>query len=121
MAPSMRNPERGEARANGRFAGTSAGSRRIITSRKVGIVSPRDEAEFSKRPRYLFVVSRHYTELYELLVERFQGDKNVEVVLDRRAARNEGAHDYGAIDRRQRRPPKDDLTRRSHLIITRTD
>jgi hypothetical protein len=84
-------------------------------------VSPRDEADSLKRPRYLFVVSRHYTELYELLVERFQGDKNVEVVLDRRAARNEGVHDYGAIDRRQRRPPKDDLTRRSHLIITRPD
>jgi len=118
----MRNPKRGEARANGRFAGTSAARRRIIiTSRKVGIVSPRDEAEFSKRPRYLFVVSRRYTELYELLVERFQGDKNVEVVLDRRAASSEGAHDYGAIDRRQPRPPKDDLTQRSHLIITRTD
>jgi hypothetical protein len=73
------------------------------------------------RPRYLFVVSRQHVELYELLIERFQDDRNVEVVLDRRAATPEQAGAYGESDRRQRRSADDDLTRRSHLIITRPD
>jgi hypothetical protein len=68
----------------------------------------------------LFVVSRQHRELYDLLVERFQDDRNVEVVLDRRAATNEHAGEYGE-NRRQRRSADDDLTRRSHLIITRPD
>jgi hypothetical protein len=58
--------------------------------------------------------------LYELLIERFQGDEKVEVVLDRRVAQQQRAGEY-AGDRRQRRSPRDDLTQRSHLIITRTD
>ena len=69
------------------------------------------------RPRYLFVVSRQHEQLFELLVERFQGDQNVEVVLDRRVAMSEHEMD----DRRQRRSPRDDLSVRSHLIITRAD
>jgi hypothetical protein len=69
------------------------------------------------RPRYLFVVSRQHKQLFELLVERFQGDQNVEVVLDRRVAMSE----HEVSDRRQRRSPRDDLSVRSHLIITRTD
>jgi len=71
----------------------------------------------------LFVVSRQHPVLYELLVERFQEDTNVEVILDRRAAslaRGEDGADHGASDRRERRLPDDDLTHRSHLIITRT-
>jgi len=62
-----------------------------------------------KTPRYLFVVSRQHRELYDLLVERFQNDRKVEVIIDRRVQ----THD--------RRSSTDDLTRRSHLIITRTD
>lgn len=71
------------------------------------------------RPRYLFVVSRQHPQLYELLVERFQDDRNVEVILDRRAGRTAHAGAYGAGDRRQR--PEDELNLRSHLIITRPD
>ena len=73
------------------------------------------------RPRYLFVVSRQHEQLFELLVERFQGDQNVEVVLDRRVAISERASEHEMSERRQRRSPRDDLSVRSHLIITRTD
>ena len=70
------------------------------------------------RPRYLFIVSRQHPELYELLVERFQDDRKVEVILDRRVGPQERA---GVNDRRQQRSPMHDLTRHSHLIITRAD
>ena len=73
------------------------------------------------RPRYLFVVSRKHRELYELLIERFQDDQNVEIILDRRAATQESADVHSPDDRRQRRSPADDLNLRSHLIITRED
>lgn len=81
----------------------------------------RDDAVPLTRPRYLFVVSRQHRELYELLIERFQDDKKVEVILDRRVAASEHVEAHEASDRRQRRSRGDDLTRRSHLIITRTD
>ena len=72
-----------------------------------------------KTPRYLFVVSRQHRELYDLLVERFQDDTKVEVILDRRVQTQEArAGEFGVNDRRS---STDDLTRRSHLIITRTD
>ena len=71
------------------------------------------------RARYLFVVSQQHPNLYELLVERFQDDKNVEVILDRRAAAQEPAEAHGPEDRRQR--PRNELGLRSHLIVTRTD
>lgn len=83
---------------------------------------PRDEAVLLlPRPRYLIVVSRQHHELYDFLVERFQDDNKVEVVLDRRGATLGRSGDDGASDRRQRRSVEYDLTRRSHLIITRTD
>jgi len=69
------------------------------------------------RARYLFVVSTQHRELYELLIERFQDDRNVEVVLDRRATATDRADGYTTPNRRQR--PEDELTVRSHLIITR--
>jgi hypothetical protein len=90
-------------------------------SREASTMNAGDEVVLLTRPRYLFVVSRQHEELYDLLVERFHDDRNVEVVLDRRVATSERPADYGAHDRRQRRSAKDDLTRRSHLIITRTD
>ena len=71
------------------------------------------------RARYVFVVSRQHPELYELLVERFQDDKNVEVILDRRATTRKSAGQYGADERRCR--PQNELNLRSHLIVTRTD
>ena len=75
-----------------------------------------------KTSQYLFVVSRQHRELYDLLVEHFQDDRKVEVILDRRVQTQEArAGNFGVNDRRQRRSSKDDLTRRSHLIITRTD
>jgi hypothetical protein len=70
------------------------------------------------RARYLFVVSRQHPYLYELLIERFRDDKNVEVVVDRRLASSESSEAYGA-DRRRR--PANELGARSHLIITRSD
>jgi hypothetical protein len=57
--------------------------------------------------------------MFELLIERFQDDKNVEVILDRRAAVQETAEAHGADDRRQR--PPNELGLRSHLIVTRAD
>jgi len=69
------------------------------------------------RARYLFVVSRRHPSLYELLVERFQDDKNVEVILDRRAVTRKPAEQHGADDRRSR--PQNELNLRSHLIVTR--
>jgi hypothetical protein len=81
----------------------------------------RERYELPMKPRYLFVVSRQHWELYDLLVERFRGDDKVEVVVDRRAATHERVGAHRETDRRQRRSPEDDLTRRSHLIITRTD
>lgn len=72
--------------------------------------------------RHVFVVSRHHARLYDYLIERFQDDKKVEVVLDRRVAERR----YGGVpagpdrrvgDRREKRPG-DDLMLRSHVIIT---
>lgn len=71
------------------------------------------------RPRHVFVVSRHHRQFYEVLVDRFQDDKNVEVILDRRVATDEHTEEYGAGERRQR--SRDALDLRSHLIITRTE
>ena len=71
------------------------------------------------RARYLFVVSRQHSALYELLVERFQDDKNVEVIVDRRATRRRSAEQYEADDRRRR--PQNELSVRSHFIVTRTE
>jgi hypothetical protein len=35
-------------------------------------------------PRYLFIVSRQDPDLFRFLEERFAGDENVQVILDRR-------------------------------------
>ena len=72
--------------------------------------------------RHVFVVSRHHARLYDYLVERFQDDKKVEVILDRRVGerRTGGStpgHERRAGDRREKRAG-DDLVMRSHVIIT---
>ena len=99
----------------------SARRRRNAQALRPCAVNPRDEAAVLTRPRYLFVVSRQHPQLYELLIERFQDDRNVEVILDRRVAAQGGAEEHGAGDRRRRPLPANDLSLRSHLIITRED
>ena len=75
--------------------------------------------------RHVFVVSRHHARLYDYLIERFQDDKKVEVILDRRVGeRRSGGLSAGperrSADRREKRPGED-LVLRSHVIITLRD
>ena len=72
--------------------------------------------------RHVFVESRHHARLYDYLIERFQDDKKVEVILDRRMGeRRSGGVASGPErrtgDRREKRPG-DDLMLRSHVIIS---
>lgn len=76
--------------------------------------------------RHLFIVSRDHPWLYAHLLERFEDDPNVGVVLDRRTADRRIANQTGLThtDRRKkerRRPiaPEDDLRLRSHYIVER--
>ena len=74
--------------------------------------------------RHLFIVSRHHTGLYTYLVERFQDDQNVEVIIDRRVEeRRRGGMAPGAERRagERRRRQDDDLNMRSHIIVTLPD
>ena len=89
-----------------------------LPCRAVGTVSRLETPQELTQPRYLFVVSRRHPELYELLVERFEGDRNVEVVLDRRSSGLPG-EPGPASERRRALSPATDLTIRSHVIITR--
>jgi hypothetical protein len=74
--------------------------------------------------RYLFIVSRDHRRLYDYLVERFRDDTNVAIILDRRrgdrrAGRGEPvAEEQRVGERRRRLSPDDDLSTRSHLIVT---
>lgn len=74
--------------------------------------------------RYLFVVSRGDPWLYRHLVERFENDPNVDVILDRRIGERRRApkKSTDAPDRRrgERRRPvgaEEDLQVRSHYIV----
>ena len=72
--------------------------------------------------RHVFVVSRHHARLYDYLVERFQDDRKVEVILDRRVRERRSASiasgsERRSGDRREKRPG-DDLVLRSHVIIS---
>jgi len=78
--------------------------------------------------RYKFVVSRDHQWLYRHLLERFQDDPDVDVVLDRRVAERrierpverppEHAHrDRRGAERRRAVAPDDDLRVRSHYIV----
>jgi hypothetical protein len=74
--------------------------------------------------RYLFVVSRSHPWLYRHLVERFDDDPNVDVMLDRRMGerRRESTRPKSTVDRRigeRRRPvgPEEDLQIHSHYIV----
>ena len=73
--------------------------------------------------RYIYVVSREHPWLYRHLLERFQDDPDVEVILDRRVAeRRRLPSESPPQDRRRkerRRPvvPEDDLRVHSHYIV----
>ena len=72
--------------------------------------------------RHVFVVSRHHARLYDYLIERFQDDKKVEVILDRRVRERRNSSlasgpERRSAERREKRPG-DDLMLRSHVIIT---
>ena len=79
--------------------------------------------------RHLFLVSRQDARLYEYLVERFRGDRNVQVILDRRLGERRGrtqgsGHAEGERrrgDRRTRRELDLELQIRSHVILTIPD
>lgn len=72
--------------------------------------------------RHLFIVSRDHPWLYAHLVERFERDTHVMVMLDRRVAdrRVEAAlvrQERRLSDRRRPLSPEDDLRARSHFIV----
>jgi hypothetical protein len=74
--------------------------------------------------RHLFIVSREHPWLYSHLLERFEDDPNVVVILDRRRGdRRRGPSDIPPAserrkaDRRRAVPPGDDLRSRSHYIV----
>jgi hypothetical protein len=74
--------------------------------------------------RHVFIVSRDHPWLYRHLVERFQDDPDVHVILDRRIAERRTAPPTAQAQRERRRtqrrravPPEDDLRTRSHYIV----
>jgi hypothetical protein len=74
--------------------------------------------------RYLYIVSREHRWLYRHLVERFQDDPDVEVILDRRLSERRTQPSGPAPEQERRRSerrrpisPDDDLRVRSHYII----
>lgn len=74
--------------------------------------------------RHHFIVSREHPWLYAYLLERFEGDPNVTVILDRRLADRRIVSSTVPIprerritDRRRPVPPEDDLHVRSHYIV----
>ena len=69
--------------------------------------------------QHLFIVSRQHARLYDYLVERFQDDKNVQVILDRREEAERREAERESEDRRQRQIANEELKLRSHIIVTR--
>jgi hypothetical protein len=74
--------------------------------------------------RYLYIVSREHRWLYRHLVERFQDDPDVEVILDRRVSERRAQpsgprpeQERRRSERRRAISPDDDLRVRSHYII----
>jgi hypothetical protein len=77
----------------------------------------------TRMARHLFLVAHHEAGLYEYLLERFQRDSKVEVILDRRREqrRRKSGHDgpdRRRVDRRRRREVDLQLLVRSHVILT---
>ena len=75
--------------------------------------------------RHVFVLSREHPWspwLYDYLLQRFENDARVDVVIDRRLSERRAAGRDVTRERRQterRRPvgPEDDLRVRSHYIV----
>lgn len=72
--------------------------------------------------RTLFIISRRHPDLYEYLKERFAGDDQVEVILDRRGTEggDPGWSNAGLSTQERRSRPEVDteLASRSHAIVT---
>jgi hypothetical protein len=73
---------------------------------------------------YVFIVSRDHAWLHRYLVERFNDDPDVEVILDRRVGDRRmqqsavpTEHERRNHERRRAIPPQDDLRVRSHYIV----
>jgi len=77
----------------------------------------------ARMARHLFLVAHQETGLYEYLLERFQGDSNVELILNlRREQRRRMPGHKGSerrhIERRTHREVDLELLVRSHVILT---
>ena len=73
--------------------------------------------------RYLFIVSLRHSALYDHLLERFSGDPNAQVILDRRWGERRQAElsvtrELRRADRRQRPDISEELRRRSVAVVT---
>jgi C-terminal processing protease CtpA/Prc len=76
--------------------------------------------------RYIFIVSVQHPALYDYLVQRFAGDPNAQVVLDRRRIERRQAEiavtrERRQADRRQRPDVSEELRRRSVAVVTISD
>ena len=74
--------------------------------------------------RYLYIVSREHQWLYRHLLERFQDDPDVDVILDRRVAERRIDAPMLTLESERRRAhrrraigPEEDLRIHSHYII----
>jgi len=72
--------------------------------------------------RYLFIVSRAHPGLYDVLRERFGGDRNVEVILDRRVGerRKRNRRERVRSDRRTHPDIDIELKSRSYAVVERS-
>lgn len=66
-------------------------------------------------PRYLFIVARGNTALFEYMKERFAHDENVAVILDRRAS---SAPTAPGVERRQHPEVNEEIRARSYAVVT---
>jgi hypothetical protein len=69
--------------------------------------------------RYLFIVSREHAALHDYLIERFSGDENVQVILDRRVG-GRALHPEGegwTVNRRSRPDVDEEMRSSSHAIV----
>lgn len=67
--------------------------------------------------RYLFIVSRREPGLYALLQERFAGDENVEVILDRRTA-DAPSDQRPRVERRRRPEVNEEIRTRAYAVVS---
>jgi hypothetical protein len=66
-------------------------------------------------PRYLFIVDRGNSALFAYIKERFAGERNVEVILDRRAS---AAPTPPGVERRQHPEVNGEIRARSYAVVT---